>query len=227
MTSSNEETKFRVTPYMDRTLAHLVEIGKAPNRKKLVSIAAKQHVSWFKSTLEGQKPIQDFVSDLDDDVQWLNLDVSHDYVNTQLQVDSDLDVIRTCDMNSETEAKVNWCASASSISKSGVLRLCVLKQMHNNKALLDEARKMKITERWLQTKNKLKSRTERLIDELYYSFTNQYTQHKLTSDLEKKTRLVIKSHYSRFKETEGFNVLEQHTRGQQVIDVLDSHVVDN
>lgn len=222
MRASDEETKFRVTRYMNRILSQLVERDGTPSKKQFCTSAVENNIEWLEKSLKGQRKIYHLVSNLNDDIEWLNMDVSGDYLTAKAHVNKDLDVVRTLDLNDDTHGKVGWCAESSAMSRSAVIRLCVIKEVYHNRDMLNEARSIQVSERWLEIKSKVRLRTEKLIDELYYNFSTEYVEHKLQSDLEAKNLMILSSHYKTFKHTEGHDVMLEYDRGRTVVNTLDS-----
>jgi hypothetical protein len=223
MKGSDKEIKFRVTRYTNRMLDQIVEETTSHNKKRFCSASVDNNVEWLQSLLKGQRPLYHFISDLNDDVDWLNMDISEDYVKAKSQVDKDLDVVRTSELHGELQSKVSWCAESSGVSRSAVIRICVIKELNSNRDVLSEAKSMQITERWLEIKSKIQLRTKKLVDELYYNFTTDYVKHKLGQDIEAKNMKIISSHYQTFKDTEGYDTLTNHDRGKAVLKVFNEY----
>lgn len=222
--SDHDDTKFRVTRYMNRILDQLIEENVANNKKQFCTTSVRNNVDTLKSWLKGQRDIYHFISDLNDDIEWLNMDISENYVTAKTQVSKGLDVIRTSDLNQQTQSKVSWCAESSGISKSAVIRLCVIKEIYQNRKSLNVARSMQVSERWLEIKSKIQLRTEKLIDELYYNFSTEYVKHKLGLQIEAKNIKIVSSHYDLLKNSDGYDIMLSYERGETVINILEQYL---
>jgi hypothetical protein len=223
MHSNDNDTKLRVTKYMNRAIEKLLQDDSYKSKRHFVNKSVESQIDWFKQSVKGQRTLYNFINNINDDVSWLDLDVSDEYITPRLHIDKSLDVVRTCNLSPETKSDISWCASAIGNTQSSIIRLCMIKQLSCESHLLSEAMSMQVEERWLHIKSKISLRTNKMVDELYYNFKTPYVQHKLKQSIEAKNRKIISSHYNSFEQTSGYDVMIQTDRGSTVDEIIEEY----
>lgn len=219
---NTKEFKVRITSKMQKVIETVINNTDIDTKKKLVSVAVRNNVYSIQEKLAGQKSITDFIASLDSDVEWVHVNTKDISINCKLDVNQSLDTFVKSEVSDKYHKVLNSCSRSSDFSKSDIIRACMVRELYNRKDSLTKAESMRVEDRWKNIKTKMRKAKHMHIDKLFYLFDEDYIMYKASDELEKKNIFYIVNHYEEFKEKEGFEVLREHDRGEEIINTLES-----
>ena len=217
------EVNIRATQKMQRTVESLVKVGMCRTKSEFVAESVQENIMGINEDLRGQKNIKDFMKELNSDVEWINMKIPNNSIHPRFEVNDSLDVRYKTDIRDKEYDILKKCSRSSGMSKSSIVRICMMKKCYDMRSMLSDVKQRKIEDRWNDIKRKLSISNVMLIDRMYYYFfTEDYIQNKIDDDMEIKNVYYLKEHYKEFKNSAGYECMSESERGKKIINVLES-----
>lgn len=221
----NEDTtriSYRMTSKLRRIIEEVVDSDLYYSKPQFVRDSIDQNIEYIQSKLKGQKSIRDFIKDLNSDVRWLNINLPKQSIDATFEPDKELSVVKDVSLDASTIDRIDNCARCSEFKRSGIIRMCLMKQTYSERDKLNSTYKKRVTDRWCSMKLKLTKSNSLLIDQLFYIFSTDYISNKVTDEREVGNMFYIVENYNKFKDTEGYKYAKGTTRGQEFINGVEA-----
>lgn len=220
----NEDTSelsYRMTAKLRRVTEEIVENGAYYSKSQFVRNSIDGNIDYIQSNLKGQKSIRDFIKDLNSDVEWLNINLPEQSISTSFEPDKELSIVKTISLDSSTVDKLDKCSRCSEFKRSGIIRMCLMKEVYDERDELSPTNKKRVEDRWTSMKLKLTKSNNLLIDQLFYIFSTDYILNKATDEREAGNMFYIAENYNKFKTTEGYEYAKSTARGEEFINGIE------
>jgi hypothetical protein len=223
----NEDTtriSYRMASKLRRVTEEVVSNGSHYSNSQFVRDSINENISYIRNEIKGQKNIRDFIKDLNSDVRWLNINLPEQSINTSFEPNKELSLTRDTKLGSSTVDKIDKCSRCSEFKRSGIIRMCLIKQAYSERDKLSPSNKKRIEDRWASMKLKLRKSNNLLIDQLFYIFSTDYLSDKVTDKKEIGNMFYIAENYDKFKDTQGYEYAKSTARGQEFIDGIEAAI---
>jgi Arc/MetJ-type ribon-helix-helix transcriptional regulator len=218
------EVSYRVTAKLRRIIEEVVENGPYYSKSQFVRDSIDGNIDYIQNNLKGQKSIRDFIKDLNSDVEWLNINLPEQSISTSFEPDRELSIVKNISLDSYSIDKLDKCSRCSEFKRSGIIRMCLMKEAYNERNKLSSTNKKRVEDRWLSMKVKLTRSNDLVIDQLFYAFSTDFILNKATDEREIGNMLYIADNYNKFKTTEGYEYVKSTTRGEEFIDTIEAAI---
>lgn len=214
------DTTVRMTDRLSVAVNTVSQLDRYRSKKQFVEQAVDQHSKHIASLITGYQSLKNFTIRVDSDVTWASITQPDTELDSKFKPGSGLSSIVNLELRTDTEQTVNSIANSTTMSRSGVIRVCTIKHCYEHASQFNEATSMELSDRWLSIKLELKHMCEKLIMELYYELDSERVNAKLQSDMERKNIHHLGSHYKQFKDTKGHEVMTQNHYGKRLTRTL-------
>lgn len=220
-----ETTKihFKVTDRMQRTIDEVVNKSISYRSKKDFSNKAiRNHVPDVMGMLSGYKDLSYFIKYLNDDVTWINIQNPEVNVNTKLMSDKTLTSQILTEIDQETNSILSKCSSVSSMAKSDIVRICLIKELYEvGDDILNKSKYRRVSDKWTLIKIKLRKSNMLLVEKLKFDLDGELIDSKIDMECELYNLSNISHHYQDFKGSNGYYKMKETDSGKEVIEVLE------
>lgn len=224
--SNSSEVSFRVEQRMRRVKESVVDRSDVYNSTQFIRQSIENNIEYIHDKVKGQKELRDFILDLNCDVEWLNISVPECSIDFKLEVDKELSVYQDADVKEEVVTKLDKCSRSSGFSRSSIIRACIVRELYKHRDVIEEPKRDKVVDRWTVIKSKIEKLNNKLVDNLYYDFQEDFIMNKATDELEVKNMYYIEEHYKLFKDTDGYKFASSVERGIEFIDTIESAIAE-
>lgn len=228
MQEERESVSARMTERMQRIIEEVISNHPMYDTKsRFIRESIETKIYDISELISGQKGIRDFLAYLEEDVDWVYRNQYNTDITGKIDKDKDTPVVGNTDINPDKNEILKKCSRSSKLSKSSIIRICMIKNLYDMRDMLNKSNKLKIEERWLFIRSQLLRVKTMLINDLYFALDKEFVESKIESDMEERNLFHIKQHYKRFKNTNGYSYVEDTDKGQELIDILDkveSHI---
>lgn len=219
----HKSLRLNIVDRMQRTIDKTVSKSKKYNSKKeFTEIAINSHVSEILELLSGYKDLVYFAKNLDDDIEWLDIQVSDSNINTKLIEDKNLSCQLYAELDENTEGILARASSISSLTKSDIARACLLKELYeNSREILQEPSYRRVSKRWGAVRVDIEMSNRVLIDNLKHFIDTDFVKKNIEQEDQMHNLRDITHHYQEFKGTKGYETMTEYESGQKVIEILE------
>ena len=202
-------------------MQRLIEAAKTEeeSKKAFITKSVKRNISELNKYSKGQKGLRDFIESLNDDVEWLSIDIPTQDIDHRISTRTNLDITQTIELNQDYNNKLDRYVRHTGTSRSSAIRLCIVKELYNRRSVLNESNSDKIESTWLEVRKQLMMSNQMLVDILSYHLEHKSIESKL-SIIELKNLRYIRDAYRKIKDTSAYDVIEDHRDGDYIIEIL-------
>jgi hypothetical protein len=177
---------FKVTDRMQRTIDEVVNKSISYRSKKDFSKKAiRNHVPNIMEMLSGYKNLSYFIKYLNDDVTWINIQNPEVNVNTKLMSDKTLTSQILTEVPQETDSILSKCSRISSMAKSDIARICLVKELYElGGDILNKSKYRRVSDKWTLIKIKLRKSNMLLIEKLKFDLDPELIDSKIDMECE-------------------------------------------
>jgi len=204
---------------MQRVIESATE-NQLKNKKSFIEDAVAHNIGDIVGLIEGQKSLRDFILDLDSSVDWLHMKPPEYKIRDRVELEDDLVVNTKISLKQEVNNMVKAASRYTGEPKSSIVRICIIKQLYENKDELVRENEDTIEDIWTDIRRKFKVCVERLVNELYFNLEPVFVRTKIGKMKEIGNLMAIRDFYGEFKESDGYRVMKDYEKGQRVDDVL-------
>lgn len=204
---------------MQRIIESAIE-NQIKNKKAFIEDSVTHNIDDIVSFVEGQKSLRDFILDLNDNVDWLHIEPPEYNIRDRVELEDDLVVNTKISFNQQTDDMLKAASRYTGEPKSSIIRICVIKELYNNKDNLVKTNADTIEDIWISIRRKFKVSIEKLVNELYFNLEPMLIRSKIGRIEEVGNLMSMRDFYEKFKETDGYNTMIEYQKGQQVDDIL-------
>jgi hypothetical protein len=244
--SDEIEVSVRFTDRTMQTVNSLVEKNSQFSSKRtFLSYAVSCNIGYLQSQIEGQKSIRQFASYVNQDIDWVEIDIGDFRINTKLIQTGNLRESPTkLDLNEKTEKLLRQVSSYSNLSRSQVVRLCVIRALYDvygdfysdvqagkelrdyeNVSDLNSGNIRLVEQRWMDLRKKIQNELPAVTFKLYQELCDDSIIEYARRKSEMTVTLQLMNHYEEFQGSTGYNKLQETEHGREIIDQLET-VVD-
>lgn len=223
---SKEELTVRYSEDMqmliEETMNSLVE-----NKKRFIETSVRKNITDILDKVEGQKGLRDFISRLNSNVEWLNINRPDYNIVDDISSGADLNIVQKMEISSEVLDKVKSCVRYSGLSKSSIIRICSIKELFNRREELSQSDRYKVEDVWIEIDMKLDAANDMLIDSLSYNITKNLIESKMNRGIEIKNLMGMRDAYNKFKQTKGSDIMSKCSKGielHQIFEDIEEHI---
>jgi len=218
-----EKIHFKVTDRMQRSINEIVRKSLSYRSKKDFSNKALiNHLPKVMEMLSGYRDLSSFVKYLNEDITWINIQNPEVNVNTKLISDKALTSQILTETNQKTYSMLCKCSDISSIGKSDIARICLVKELYKvGDEYLNKSKYRRISDKWRLIEIKLKKSNMILIEKLKFDLDREIIQSKMSMKNRDYSLHDISYHYEDFKDSTGYYAMEDTESGKEVISVLE------
>lgn len=204
---------------MQRIIESAIE-NQIKNKKTFIEDAVTHNVADIVSYVEGQKSLRDFILNLNDNVDWLHIKPPEYNIRDRVELEDDLVVNTKISFKQQTDDMLKAASRYTGEPKSSIIRICMVKELYNNKDELVKTNADTIEDIWTSIRRKFKVSVEKLVNELYFNLEPMLVRSKIGRIEEVGNLMPIRDFYEEFKETDGYSTMMEYQKGQQVDDIL-------
>lgn len=224
MIDSTTEARVRITNGMQLMIEEIINRSHFNTKQGFKQYSVENNIENINSLISGQKNIRDFISRLNQDVEWINVSIPNSNIEDKLEIDQSLGGSRKLKVDNDKYDVLRSCSRCSAISESGLIRICMIKEVYRMRKLLEESSELKVEQRWLTIKRKLNTANDLLIQKLYFSVDSDLVKERSKRDIEKTNVFYLNDHYSRFKDSIGHKYMKKTKEGKKIIQVIEDAV---
>jgi hypothetical protein len=224
MKDSNNTVKIRMTESMKLMEEDIVDNNISRNKKEFREQSVENNIKDISEMVSGQKNIREFATKINRDVDWIAVQLDDVELNTRLSIPENLSEAGKLDIDEGKHDMLNSCSRSTKMSKSGLIRVCMIKELHRVKENLCQTDALQIQNRWLAIKRKLDKANDLLIDKLHYAISPGLVTVRSGRDRERTNVFYLKEHYNEFKDTKGFEYMEETENGRHIINVIEEAI---
>jgi predicted DNA-binding protein len=213
------EYTVRSSKRMQRVIESAIE-SQIKNKKTFIQDSVTHNIEEIVSYVEGQKSLRDFILNLNDNVEWLHMEPPNYNIRDRIELENELVVNSKINLNDTTEDMVKAASRYTGEPKSSIIRVCIIKELYNNRDQLVKTNADTITDVWMSIRRKFKVSVEMLINKLYFNLEQEFINSKIGRIEEIGNLMAIRDFYQKFKQTEGYQAMSQHHKGAKVINIL-------
>lgn len=209
----------RTSKRMQRIIESATE-NQIKNKKSFIEDAVTYNVRDIVSYVEGQKSLRDFILNLNDNVNWLHIEPPNYNIRDRIDLENDLVINTKIRFDKEVDDMLKAASRYTGEPKSSIVRICVIKELHECKNKLVKTNAGTITDIWMSIRRKFKVSIEMLINKLYFNLEYDFINSKIGRISEVGNLMAIRDFYEEFKQTEGYEVMTEYNKGIEVDDTL-------
>jgi len=136
--------------------------------------------------------------------------------NLQDKLDNDLCIYQKLTLDNHINDMVKAASRYTGEQKSTIVRICVIKELYNNRDKLVRTNEQTIRNLWENTKRKFDVGIEMLVNKLYLNLEPNFVKNKIGRIDEIGNLMSIRDFYEKFKNTQGYNAMLEYKRGNKV-----------
>jgi hypothetical protein len=224
MIDSTKEVRVRITNGMQLMTEEIINRSHFNTKQGFKRHSVENNIQSINSLISGQKNIRDFISRLNQDVEWVNVTMPKSDIEDRLEINQELGGSRELKLDEDKYDLLRSCSRCSAISKSGLIRICMIKEIYRMRELLEESSELKVEQRWLTIKRKLNTANDLLIQKLYFSIDSDLVKKRAKRDIEKTNVFYLKDHYSRFNGSVGYKYMQNTEKGEKITRVVENAI---
>lgn len=224
MKDSNNTVKIRMTETMKLMEEDIVDNDIFRNKKEFREESVSSNIIDISEMVSGQKHIREFATKINRDVDWIDVELDDVELNTRLSIPENLSEAGKLDIDEAKHDILNSCSRNTKMSKSGLIRVCMIRQLYHLEGYLSHTDRLQVSSRWLVIKRKLDKANNLLVHKLYYGINPEVVKTRSRRDRERTNIFYLKEHYNEFKDTEGFEYMQEIQNGQQIISVIEKAI---
>jgi len=214
------EYTVRISKRMQRVIESAIE-SQIKNKKKFIQDSVAHNIGEIVSYVEGQKSLRDFILNLNDNVEWLHMEPPDYNIRDRIELENELVVNTKINFDNKTEHMVKAASRYTGEPKSSITRICIIKELYDNRQQLVKTNSNTITDVWMSIRRKFKVSVEMLVNKLYFNLEHEFINSKIGRISEVGNLMAIRDFYQKFKQTEGYKEMGEYDKGVKVINILE------
>jgi len=209
------EYTIRSSKRMQRIIESAIE-DQIKNKKAFIEDAVTYNIADIVSFVEGQKSLRDFILDLNDNVEWLHIEPPEYNIRDRIDLEDDLVVNTKISFDEQVNDMLKAASRYTGEPKSSFIRICIIKELYNNKDKLVKTNADTVTDIWVSIRRKFKVSVEKLVNELYFNLEPVLVDSKIGRIEEVGNLMSIRDFYEEFKTTDGYEAMIEYEKGEQI-----------
>jgi len=207
-------------------LVNEVADSKSIRKQTLIENFISKNAYEIAELSKGQKSLRHFILNLNQFVDWFNVEPPELNVTGSIDKESNLSTVQKVSLNNTDEDLLNSCSTYTGESKSSIIRLCIIKGLYDNKKVLNNTKAKRISDLWTSAKRKLKTATKMMVTALDCSLEREFIEAKMETRREFDNLASMADEFNDFKQKEGYSRMLSYRCGDN-IDQMFKDIVDH